>query len=224
MTFSQALSLVIIISGVFLVPVLVFGLQFSKTPQPQADGWHDHQPQGRYRRLIKLESVFYFLLALFMLYLIYMISQATIQDPELRPWKWVLYLLFGGIDIFIVWSLYHVYQLYQAYKSYEKDSYLLISYREHKIQYVRRNKTYEIGRDDILTLTYYCYVTTWRRSPLTNFERYEFELRSGEKVMITNWLLDVNSHVLDDVLNIRPDKTVTGLRGLYIPSDQLTIN
>jgi hypothetical protein len=216
MTFSQALSFMVLFSGIFLVPVLMFGLQFSKTPQPQADGWHDHQPQGRHQRLIKLESVFYFSLGVFMLYLIYMISQATIQDPEVRPWKWVLYLLFGGINILIVWSLYHVYQLYRAYKSYEKDSYLLISYREHKIQYVRRDKTYEIGRDDILTLTYYCYVTTWRRSPLTNFERYEFELRSGEKVMITNWLLDVNSHVLDDVLNIRPDKTVTGIRGLYL--------
>lgn len=33
--------------------------------------------------------------------------------------------------------------------------------------------------------------------------------------MITNWLLDVNSHALDDALNIQPDKTITGLKGLY---------
>ena len=216
MTFSQALVFVIIFSVVFLVPVLMFGLQFSKTPKPQADGWLDHQPQNRHRQLVKLEAVFYFSLAMFMLYLIYLVSQATIQDPELRPWKWVLYLLFAGLNIFIFWTLYHVYQLYRAYQWYEKDSYLLISYQQHKIRYVRTDKTYEIGRDDILSLTYYCYVTTWRRSPLTKFERYEFELRSGEKVMITNWLLDVNSHVLDDVLNIKPNRTVTGLKGIYL--------
>ena len=217
MTFSQALSFVLIFSGVFLVPVLMFGIQFSKTPQPQADGWHDHQPQGSHQRRIRLEAAFYLLIALFIPYLIFIMSKATVQDPEAKPWMWLVYLLFTGLNIFIIWTLYHVYQLYRAYHWYEKNSYLLISYQQHKIRYVRSDKTYEIGRENILSLTYFCYVTTWRRSPLTEFERYEFTLTSGETVMITNWLLDVNSHVLDDVLNIQPDKTVTGLKGLYLP-------
>ena len=218
MTFSQALSIIIIFSGVILVPLLFFGLQFSKTPRLEADGWHHHQPQSSHRRLIMIEVGFYLLIVLFIPYLIFIMSQATVQDPEAKPWMWLVFLLFAGLDIFILWTLYHVYRLYYMYNHYEKDSYLLISYQKHKIRYVRSDKTYEIGRDDVHAMTYYCYVTTWRRSPLTEFERYEFTLTSGETVMITNWLLDVNSHVLDDVLNIQPDQTITGLKGLYISS------
>jgi len=216
MTFGGALLFVVAFLGIILMPVTLFFLQFYHAPTVKKEGWHEHRPQSRHKWLIKTESAFFGFLLLGILFLMYLMSQAEVQDPAMQPWMILVYALFSGLGLFIIWVLYHTYRLYRVYHAYEKDSQLLINYQERCIQYIRGNAVYELKKGEIRSLTYFCYTTVWRRSPLTEFERYVFELNGDERIMITNWVLDVNSHVLDDTLGIQPGQTVTGIKGLYI--------